>query len=240
MFPDALDCIPMNDSSGRRACASAAALCAATLLAACGSSVSPSLSAHVSARPTLQAGSQFDAGVLGSATNYRATYTFGSGSTAETLTYVVHSPSNWEEFTGGTKPLIIVMNGTAYTSVPTISGSSVTYSWKKAAPQPYKTTPYPETVAAIMRESGTPQLKFARTGSCTDGSASGTAWKSEPAAPGAVIPLVALCTDTHSGVLLWYAMGVGNIQMTTVLPVHATSTLVVSDLGTVPAVTLPS
>ncbi len=188
----------------------------------------------------MQGGAPFNAAALGSVTNYRATYQVANQYVDLNLVYIVHSPTNWEELSvGGSRPLVVVVNGTAYGAVPTIAGSSVTISWQKATPVAYKTTPYPSTVASILDLPHVSGVKVAAAGPCADGSASGTAWKTEPAAPGAVAPVIAFCTATKSGALLWYALGSGSGGTYSILPPHAATKLQISDIGKVPPIAIP-
>lgn len=220
----------------------AAACGAMTICASCGSVPSSSSSTHGMPSPSLNslAMHSLQQGSPRVVTNYRATYAVTSSNTDVMFTYVVHSPTNWEEFAGGAKPIVIVVNGTTYNDVPSISGGTVSYAWQKAQPVPYKTTPYPSTVASIAELSAETGVKVIAAGSCREGNASGTAWKTVPASPGAVSPSIAYCTDAHSGVLLWYAFGIGKLAQFGILPQNASTTLQISDIGTVPSIALPN
>ncbi|HUY97666.1 MAG TPA: hypothetical protein VMW47_08635 [Verrucomicrobiae bacterium] len=143
-----------------------------------------------------------DLAKLGSLTNYTATMT---DSGTFTLTYRVHSPSDWEIFSGRPSPLSVNVGGSRYAEVPKVSGATVTYSWRKTGrSQPYAQAPYPSYAGGFAALTHVTGARVVKGGLCRDAGVAGHLWHFAAAAPGAVYPHVTACIADRSGVLLTY------------------------------------
>jgi len=120
--------------------------------------------------------------------------------------YRVHSPLDWEDFASKRTPLSVQVNGSAYSLVPVIKGTSVTVVWKKIGPaQDYSAAVpylgYARGFFALTHVTGT---RLVRGSSCRQAGVSGHWWGFAAAARGAAFPHVVACVADRSGWLLSY------------------------------------
>ncbi len=177
-------------------------------LAACGSTSSSLGSSGASASPSSPATTNAAApdglalAKLGVLTNYTSTIT-DNGQFTET--FRVHSPSDWEVFEGKPTPLSVNVGGFTYLDVPSVSGTTLTYSWQRSATtQSYAQSPYPNYAAGFAALTHVAGAKLVRAGACIQAGIAGHLWHFAAAAPGAVYPHVSACIADQSGALLTY------------------------------------
>ena len=208
-------------------------------LAACGSSSSVSSSpssagvstTSTTARSTTLAG--LDLSKLGSLTNYSAKLV---NNNILTLSYRVHSPSDWGSFAGGPEPLSINIGASSYERMPSISGGAVSYSWKKVGPaDPYQSTPYPSEVKGFIGLTHVSGATLVKKGSCVVDGISGHQFQFV-AKGGSIFTLKAqACVADSSGVLLSFDEGSSGTEG----PVGYTSAFAITGVNNVGVITVP-
>lgn len=209
-YHDPMQKVPSLPSSCARWTVWLALAAAPLVLAACGSTTSPSNSPGGSPSPSSGAtpnatggsGGGLDLAKLGVLTNYSATMT-DNGQLTET--YRVHSPTDWEVFVGKPTPLSVNLGGSTYADVPTVSGASVTYSWQATgSAQPYAQSPYPSYASGFAALTHVTGSELVEGGTCSQAGIAGRLWHFAAAAPGAVFPHVSACIADQTGALLTY------------------------------------
>lgn len=155
-------------------------------------------------------GGALDLAKLGVLGNYVAKTT-GNGVPLET--FRVHSPTDWEVFTGNkTIPLLVNVGGWEYLHVPHLSGSRLTYSWQRSGrAQAYSASPYPSYANGFAALSHVTGVKLVRGGPCDEAHLVGRLWHFAAAAKGAVYPHVSACIADRSGALLSYDEGTSGV-----------------------------
>lgn len=151
-----------------------------------------------------------DLGKLGALSNYRAELVDGSSREL----FVVHSPTDWETFTGGPYPASVNVAGSEYARQAVISGTHVSFEWKRLGPaESYRDTPYPGYASGFARMTHVTGVKLVHGARCRDAGVAGTTWRFAAARRGAAYPRVAVCVADRSGVMLQYVEGA--IDLTT-------------------------
>jgi hypothetical protein len=174
-----------------------------------------------------------DLAKLGNLTNYSAKL-INNGAVQ---TFRVHSPTDWEEFSGKPQPFGIDVNGSQYALVVSVSGASVKDSWKRIGPAqayglavPYQG--YARGFAGLTRVTG---VKLVRGTTCHQAGIAGSWWRFASAVKGAVYPHVSACIAVRSGWLLSYYEGTGNVG----LPSSFSASFEITGVNNVPMIAVP-
>jgi hypothetical protein len=209
-------------------------------LTACGSASSAatsSTSTEVTSTAVAKAGSDSFAGLnltkLGSLTDYSAELV---NNKVLTLTYRVHSPSDWESFMGSPQPLAINIGTSKYARVPSVSGSTLSYSWQKiGAADPYLSSPYPSEVKGFIGLTHVTGATLEKEGSCVVAGISGHQFKLV-AKGGSIFSLkTAACVADSSGALLSFDEGSSGTEG----PTGYTSAFAITGVNNVGVITVP-
>lgn len=211
-------------------------------LAACGSSgaaAGPSTSAsHTTTAGSGSTGtttgsggspSGLDLAKLGSLTDYSATMT----DNGTTLSYTVHSPTDWELSVG--TPIVYV-GGFSYTKSVNAQGQPV---WYKSADSPggYQQTAYPGAVAQFTGFTKVAGATIVKGAACTAAGVAGHTWSIKSPSNSTVTEQESACVADQSGALLTLTTGASG----SAVPSNGFAySMTVTSIGNVATIPVPS